>query len=98
MSTGFMLSYGLSISRRMHNTTLDVEEDSTNSSISINRPATKRSRSNIEVTGIEKEIMIKLKRPRLEEPKCTFFFISFEEYVAVMTAYGHIKIHIVNKG
>ncbi|GBN17222.1 hypothetical protein AVEN_87601-1 [Araneus ventricosus] len=87
-----------------NNTILDVEEDSTNSSTSINRPAKKRSRSNQEFTDIEKETMVELKRPRLEEPKCTFF-TSFEEYVADMTenekiktAYAHIKIHIGNKG
>ncbi|GBN77001.1 hypothetical protein AVEN_19544-1 [Araneus ventricosus] len=45
-------------SLEQNNTTLDVEEDSTNSSTSINRPAKKRSRSNIELTDIEKEIMV----------------------------------------
>ncbi|GBN81142.1 hypothetical protein AVEN_19190-1 [Araneus ventricosus] len=80
-------------SLEQNNTTLDVEEDSTNSSTSINRPAKKRSRSNKELTDIEKEIMIELKRPRLEEHKCTFF-TSFEEYVADMTENEKLKLHM----
>ncbi|GBL78404.1 hypothetical protein AVEN_136066-1 [Araneus ventricosus] len=80
-------------SLEQNNTTLDVEEDSTNSSTSISKPAKKRSRSNKELTDIEKEIMIELKRPRLEEPKCTFF-TSFEEYVADMTEIEKLKLHM----
>ncbi|GBN20636.1 hypothetical protein AVEN_99122-1 [Araneus ventricosus] len=80
-------------SLEQNNTTLDAEEDSTNSSTSINRPAKKRSRSNNELTDIEKEIMIELKRPRLQESKCTFFTF-FEEYVADMTENEKLKLHM----
>ncbi|CAL1299597.1 unnamed protein product, partial [Larinioides sclopetarius] len=75
-----------------HNETLEMEEDISNSSTSA-KPPKKRSRNNKEINDIEKEIMLELKRPRMEQPRCNFFS-SFEEYLTYMNEHEKLKLHM----
>ncbi len=51
----------------------------------------KRSRN--ELNDIEKEIMFELKKPKMEEQKCTFF-TSFESYVTDMSETEKLQLHM----